>query len=89
MRLPYAYSHDEKKPSVTLLFVWVSGMLAVISTFALNFTEKTFTAACVAICFWAIAMVLYRIRRLDKFKIDLDDRSIELDAYNEKEDKDA
>lgn len=83
IKLPLAYSADEKKPSITLTFVWISGMLTVGSTLALNFTESTLTAAIMALCFWTLAMVWYRIRRLDKFKINLEERSIELDAGEE------
>lgn len=84
MRLPYAYSADTKGPSITLLFLWVSGMLTTASLIALNFTD-TFTAACASMCFFTITMVFHRMRRLDKFKIDLDDRSIELDAGDDEE----
>lgn len=80
MRLPMAYNNDSEGPSVTLLFVWISGMLTAGSILALNFTEKTLMASVVGICFWALAVVFYRMRSLDKFKIDLDDRLIELEG---------
>ncbi len=87
IRLPYAYSADSKGPSITLLFLWLSGVLTTGSLIALNFTEQTLTAAITSMCFFGLSMVFHRMRRLDKFKLDLDDRSIELDAGDEPEDK--
>lgn len=86
IRFPYAYSGDEKKPSVTLLFVWLTGMLAIGSTLALNFAN-TLQASIISIIFWALAMVFYRIRRIDKFKFDLDDKQIEIEGGGSEEDK--
>jgi len=79
-----AYDKDINGPSVTLLFVWISGALATTSLIALNFTDKTLSAAMVSITFWSLAVVFYRLRKLDKFKLDLDDRSIEIEAQDEK-----
>jgi hypothetical protein len=86
IRFPYAYSGDEKKPSVTLLFVWLTGMLALGSTLALNFVD-TLQAALTSIIFWVLSMVFYRLRRIDKLKIDLDDRQLEIEGEGSEADK--
>lgn len=88
LKFPFAYDPVQKQPSVTLLFVYITFIMAATSSIALNFTESTLTASLVAICFWALAFIFYRLRRLDKVKIDLDDRSIELENKEPSEEED-
>lgn len=80
IKLPFAHDPVQNKPSVTLMFVYLTFLMASVSTIALNFTESTLTAALVGICFWALAFIFYRLRRLDKVNIDLDNRSISLEG---------
>jgi len=81
--LPMAYDPESGKPSISLMFAWLTFMSALVSTIALNFTDKTLTASITGIMFWVMAIVFYKVRKLDKFKIDLQNKSIELDAQNE------
>jgi len=83
MRLPVAYDADLGKPSVTLMFAWVAFFLAVGSTIALNFTQSVLSASLVSIMFWVLAVVIYRLRKLDHVKFDLDDKEIELSSEDE------
>ena len=71
------------KPSATLWFAYVSFLIASGSVIHFIFQGDPLAASCTAIGFWTIAMVFYRIGKLDKFKIDLDDREIELEADDE------
>lgn len=80
MYLPLAYDKQSNGPSVTLFFVWLSGIISCIASISLMFTDKTLTAAFVSISFWALAVVFYRLRKLDSFKLDLDDKTIELNG---------
>lgn len=86
LKLPFMHDPVRNQPSVTLLFVYITFFMSAGSTFALNFTDKTLQAAITSICFWCLSFVFYRLRRLDSFKIDLDDKSIELKG-NENDEK--
>ena len=88
LHLPYAHDAEKGKPSATLLFMYVSFVIAAGSVIALHLKAGLLIATLTAIMFWVLATVFYRIRKLDKFKIDLDDKTIELDA-DEDESTDA
>lgn len=85
IKFPYAFDATTNKASVTLLFVYITFIFAVISSIILHFTEQVFTATVTVLIFWAVAMVFYLLRRLTKTKIDLDDRSIELEGEKDNE----
>lgn len=76
---------DEGKPSATLTFAYASFLVAIAAEvyFILNGDHLASTAT--AIIFWALAVVFYRMRKIDKVKFDLDDKSLELDAEDEKD----
>jgi hypothetical protein len=80
MYLPMAYDPVNQKPSVTLLFPYVTFTLAVASVIALHFNEKLMNASIVSIVFWTVSTIFYLFRTLTKAKIDLDDKSIELEG---------
>lgn len=83
--LPMAREEPEGKPSFTLLTVYVTFFVMVVSLMALHWKAGLFVATCTSIMTWVVAMVFYRLKKLGKAKIDLDDKSIELDS--EEEDK--
>lgn len=93
IHFPYAYDPVEAKPSITLLFPYVTFILAVISLIALHFRPELLTATLTSIAFWGIAVVFYRLRKIDKLKFNLRDQSVEVggDSENteEKESTDA
>lgn len=84
LRLPFAFDSVSGKPSVTLLFAYITFVLALTSTILLHVTDKVFTATVTSIMFFVISTIFYLLRRLTKAKLDLDDRSIELDGEEEK-----
>ena len=83
LKLPYAHDPATGQASVTLLFPYIVFILALIAN-AILLYKDTFTGTVTAIIFWAVAMIFYLIRRLSKAKIDLDDKSIELDGEADK-----
>jgi cbb3-type cytochrome oxidase subunit 3 len=87
LKLPFAFDAVSGKPSVTLFFAYVTFLLALTSTILLHFTDKIFTATVTTIIFFVINVIFYLLRRLTKAKVDLDDRSIELDG--EEDDKES
>jgi hypothetical protein len=87
--LPYAHDAERGKPSASLLFMYVSFVIAACSVIALHLKAGLLIATLTSIMFWVLAMTFYRIRKLDKFKIDLDDKTIELDADEDEEPTDA
>lgn len=85
--MPFIHDARTGKASVTLLFAYITFTLAIISTIALHFNIGLTVATFTSILFWVIAVIFYRLRNLDKAKIDLDDRSIELEGSGDDEDE--
>lgn len=80
LNLPFAIDHgDRSKPSLPVLFAWISFFVALASIIALHFYHCA-EASCAAIALWVIAMVFYRMHNIDRFKISRD--SLELDSDN-------
>lgn len=70
-----AYDGATGKPSITLFAVHITLWLAA-GTLLFGSMEKFWGA----LTFYVVTMVLYLIRRITKFKADLDDRSLELEG---------
>lgn len=85
IKFPYAYDPVTKKASITLLFPYLMGIIAVSGHIALFFKESLMEAVIAADIFWSICMVFYRLRKLDKIKFDLDDKSIEINGNKSSE----
>jgi hypothetical protein len=77
---PFAHDPVTKIPSVTLLFPYITFILAMSSVIALHFKQTLLIPSLVSILFWALSVIFYMIRTLQKAKIDLDDKSIELEG---------
>ncbi len=93
INLPHARDWDREGPSLTLLIFYLSSVAVLISLIAYHVHPSVglFGANTNAIIIWIISYVMYRMRRIDKFKFDLDDKEFELDSGDdepEKEDKD-
>lgn len=84
--LPFAFNAVNGQPSVTLLFAHITFILAAISTIVLHFKTDLIIATTTSIIFWVLAVIFYRLGKLDSAKIDLSKKSIELET-NHKEDK--
>lgn len=84
LKLPYAYDPTTGKPSITLLFPYVTFLLALAANIAL-LVKDVFTGTVTAIIFWSVAVIFYLMRKLQKTKIDFDDKSIELESDDEQD----
>jgi hypothetical protein len=77
---PTAREEPEGQPSFTLFTAWVSFVIAAVSVIDLHFHAERIGATLTAIFFWTLAMIFYRIRNLQKAKIDLSKKEVELDG---------
>lgn len=81
LHLPMAHDATKGKPSITLLIFYIAMIMTAISLTAFHFLpDKLLQPALLTLTFLAMAFVFYRLRNLDKVKLDLDDKSIELDG---------
>lgn len=86
--LPGAYDAISDKPSVSLWFAHISFSITMILIMLLAY--KDINAGVIAATIQSTLMlVFYLIRKLSKFKVDLDDREIELDSGEQEDEKDA
>lgn len=86
LNFPFANDAVYKKPSVTLFFAYISFYIAAISLIILHFRETPLVATTMSFIFTGMMIIFYLIRSLSKAKIDLDDKSIELES-GEKDEK--
>lgn len=87
IKFPFAYDAISKKPSVTLFFAYITFILMVVSLVLLHLTKVLLQATATSILVWVIAVVFYRLRELDKFKINLKDQSIDLEDTPDNKEK--
>ena len=80
IRFPFAYDNEGGKGSATLLFYYVFSVFLIISLILLHFNIEYTMATCVTTMVWIISYICYRVRKIDKFKLDLDDKSLEVEA---------
>ena len=83
IRLPYAFDGETGKPSETLLFLKAMTTITIGSTFALQFSLVTPTIVLTTTGVLLVAFIMYRLRKLDKFKLNLEEQSIELEGKDE------
>lgn len=87
MRWPFLHDPESGKPSVTLMMLYLTSVVVllavVISSSKMMIKGDYLSSTMAPILIWTMAYVFYRMRKLDKFKIDLDDKSIELDGDDE------
>lgn len=80
IRFPFAYDNEGKSGSATLLFYYVFSVFLIISLILLHFDIQYTMATCVTTMVWIISYICYRVRKVDKFKLDLENKSLEVDA---------
>lgn len=87
--IPFWYAHDGStgEPSITLFFAYTTFILTFASAILLHIFPDLLNASVYTLIFWVIAFVFYRLRKLDKIKIDLDDREIELEGSDDDDGK--
>lgn len=83
LKLPFVHDPEANAPSVTLLTYYLSLIALFASLLALHIKLDLWPATSAVIVVFILSFVFYRIRKLDKFKIDLDDQTIELDAQDD------
>jgi len=83
VKLPFAYDPTTDKPSITLFFPYASFVVALASVIALHFYPTLLPATTISIIFWVLATVLYMVRKINKAKFDLSDKSIEIEGGDE------
>jgi len=87
IKLPLAYDPETNKQSVTLLFYWLTCFISICSLIALQFNDTILKATLASGLFVVIGFVTYRLRKLDKIKIDIKNQSVDLEDNSEKDDK--
>jgi hypothetical protein len=87
IHLPYAHDVTTGKGSATLLFFYIFGLSTLFSLFTLHLitTLEMAMSTGMTIVAWTFSYVFYRMRKLDKVKFDLDDKSIEIEGDDEEE----
>lgn len=83
---PGAYDNDKQGPSASLLFAHVANIVAIWGLITL-INKDALQGVLAAISYSVLMIVFYLMRRISSFKADLDDKSIELDSGEEKNDK--
>lgn len=86
LNFPFAYDSTTGKASVTLYFAYISFFVMMASVLALHFDLKLVTATIITIIIFVLCAVFYLMRRINSFKADLKNESIQLDN-NEKGDE--
>lgn len=93
LRWPFVHDPVKGKPSVTLMFFYISYFTAaiavIISSLLLFIKDDPLLATIMPVLMLFSTFAFYRLRRLDRFKIDLENKSIDLfgDANESTEDE--
>jgi hypothetical protein len=84
-KIPLVYDSSAKGQSVTLTFACTAFFLLILSLIALHFFPSILqaTGACIAV--WVISLVIYRIRRMDRFKMTAGGVGIEVGGEDSKD----
>lgn len=77
-----AYDPISQKPSITLLMAYVSFLLAIGSTILLH-AQSLLMGTIASIMLATITTIFYLIRSLNKAKINLEEKSFELENNDE------
>lgn len=82
--LPVARDSEANVPSTLLFFVYISFIMASGSIVLYHLDDKLLIQTSITVLFFVLCTVLYKLKNLTKAKIDLDDRSIDLESDNDK-----
>lgn len=83
LNLPHVADMDSNKPSATLFFAYTSFFVAIGSVVYLSYKDPT-EGAMAAIAMSTVYIILYRLRKIDKFKFSKEGVEIDAeDAQNE------
>jgi len=82
MKWPFVHDPVKGKPSVTLLFFYITFCLVTVvtgtSSTMLIIKGQYLQATFMPLMLWILGFVFYRLRRLDSVKINLEEKSLEL-----------
>ena len=88
IRFPFAKDPETGLPSITLLFPYVTFVIALASVVTVHFRPDFLTGTLSSLGFWALSVIFYRLRKLDKLKFDIKTGDIEVDSADDKQEKD-
>lgn len=80
IKFPFAHDNGTGQGSATLLFYYVFSIFTIISLILLHFSMEFAVATCVTTMVWLVSYICYRVRKIDKFKLDFENKSVEVDA---------
>lgn len=80
IKVPMAHDSTTDQPSVTLLIMYASNLLAILSLIYLHIKGDAFVATSATCIYAVICTVLYMMRKLQHAKFDLKDESFSLDS---------
>ena len=76
--LPVFHDPASKKPSITIMFSYVTFIVSVVSVILLHIYPNLLIPTIASLSFWTISTMFYLLRKLTKAKLDLSQKSIEL-----------
>lgn len=88
LKWPYAYDPTSKTPSITLLMLYFATIVMFTAEITNLFIQTMNIPVLVTVFVWFLAFIMYRLRKLDKVKLDLDDQSLEIESSDGSEQKD-
>lgn len=80
LKVPHAHDAANNKPSVRLLFAYLSFVAALVSVVVLHISPSLLSATWTAIGFYVICTVLYMLKDVVKAKVDLDDKEVSFES---------
>lgn len=87
MSFPFVHDPVKDKPSITLLFFYVTfiivSIITTLSSSMMLIKGQYLEATFMPLFLWILGFVFYRLRKLDNIKINLQERSLELDSGEE------
>lgn len=86
MYWPFVHDPQRREPSVTLMFFYITFVLAITTvagtSILMCLKGDYLTATIMPTMLLGLGFVFYRLRNLDQVKIDFDDREIELSDHS-------
>jgi hypothetical protein len=83
LKLPFVWDSAADKPSVSLMFAYITFVMAAISVVSLHFFPSFLIPTGVSIGFWAAATVFYMLRKISKASFDLSSQSFSVEGDSE------
>ena len=79
LRIPFAFDSVTKQPSITLFFAYVTFVVMMLSLIGLHVYKQILQATLLSVLVWVLAVVFYKFKEFDRFKINLKDQSVDLE----------